>query len=198
MVSVIALFLTIFVIDATVADACDVCIRVVNEADVSRQVLDEAQTEASAIWASAGVHVRWSSSHRPAILPDHCRLVTVVVRRTLTRPRLSTVADSQASSLPVLGRIIFDEQGQPGNLIEVSLSHLTRTVMSGSVIGVPVSDLPMFVQMTLLGRGLGRVVAHEIGHWFSGRGHTHDGLMQASFGSRELLAQTSPALAPVR
>ena len=48
--------------------------------------------------------------------------------------------------------------------------------------------------MPLLGRGLGRVVAHEIGHWLMGRGHTKQGLMRRAFGVDDLVASNVPPL----
>jgi hypothetical protein len=45
-----------------------------------------------------------------------------------------------------------------------------------------------------VGRGLGRVLAHEIGHWLFGRGHTAHGLMRASIKRRDLVDRTAPPL----
>ena len=82
---------------------------------------------------------------------------------------------------------MFDEDGQAGSLIEVSFEELTALVMSGSYMDRPIRELPDLVRNEVIGRGLARVVAHEIGHWVMGRGHTEDGLMKASFGVRDVI-----------
>ena len=108
--------------------------------------------------------------------------------------RLPVDADSPVGAHPLLGRIAFGENDQPGNLIEVSLTALTSRVMGASRHGITISDRPVFIQLPLLGRGLGRVIAHEIGHWAIGRGHTQDGLMKPSFGVVDLVERTAPAV----
>jgi hypothetical protein len=179
--------------NCAIATSGDVRVHLINEAGAAPEMLDAAESEASAIWASAGLHLMWTSAHRPTERTDDCGLV-VIVRRTLSRPRISDAVDSEVRSRALLGRIAFGENGRPGNLIEVSLTVLTSRVMGASQQGVPISNRPAFIQMLLLGRGLGRVVAHEIGHWVLGRGHTRDGLMQASFDISELLERTAPTL----
>jgi hypothetical protein len=87
----------------------------------------------------------------------------------------------------VLGQVQFADDGRPGNLIEVSFQALTSFVKSGSYMDRPIVALPPFAQARLLGRGLGRVVAHEIGHWLMGRDHAHEGLMRPTFGVRDLV-----------
>jgi hypothetical protein len=112
----------------------------------------------------------------------------------LSEPRDSSVADSELRSHPWLGRTTCDESGRPGNFIEISVTTLTSMVMGASHFGRPMSDLPPFYRMNLVGRGLGRALAHEIGHWIMGRGHTRDGLMRATFGIADLIQPKAPTL----
>jgi len=49
--------------------------------------------------------------------------------------------------------------------------------MSGEYLSKKVSALALPVQEHVVGRALGRVIAHEIGHWVFGPSHTGDGLM---------------------
>jgi hypothetical protein len=58
----------------------------------------------------------------------------------------------------------------------------------------PVAGLPVFLHEILLGRGLGRVVAHEIGHWLGGRGHVQEGLMKPMFDDHDLVESDTPRL----
>ena len=48
----------------------------------------------------------------------------------------------------------------------------------------------------MVGRGLGRVVAHELGHWLAGRGHMQFGVMKPAFDSRDLVQSIMPLLPP--
>jgi hypothetical protein len=155
----------------------------INEAGVALETLEGAEAEAGAIWATVGLRLTWTSPPVPFGVGDG---VTVIVRRTLSRPGRDA-ADSQVCSHPALGHVVFGEDGQAGNLIEVSFEALTTLMMRGSYMDKPISELPGLPRNRLLGRGIGRVVAHEIGHWMMGRGHTEDGLMRASFSVRDVI-----------
>jgi hypothetical protein len=122
------------------------------------------------------------------------RTVVVIVRRALSWPATVDALNSQARSHAPLGWLVFGEDGRPGNLIEVSFQALTSLVMSGSYFDKPISVLPGLAQVHLLGLGLGRVVAHEIGHWLMGRGHTKEGLMRPAFGVRDVIGSEVPPL----
>jgi hypothetical protein len=181
--------------DCAIPASRELRVHVVNEAGTRWEILEAAQVEASAIWANAGLRLIWTSSHAPTHRTDACGLV-VIVRNELSRPRRADDADSRLRLQPVLGRIAFGESGRPGNLIEVSLRAVTLRAAGASQHGVQISDLPAFLQLSLLGRAVGRVMAHEIGHWSMGHGHTQDGLMQPSFGNRELFDAAAPTLPP--
>jgi hypothetical protein len=171
----------------------DLRVYLINEAGAAQQTLDAAEAEAGTIWANAGLRLAWTFSPVPLDVSDG-RTVVVVVRRGLSRPATLDAADSQGCSHPQLGRIRFGEDGRPGNLIEVSFLALSSLVMSGSYLEKPISALPKLAQTNLLGLGLGRVVAHEIGHWLMGRGHTPQGLMRPSFSVHDLIESKVPPL----
>jgi hypothetical protein len=175
------------------ATSRDLRIYLINEAGAAQQTLDAAEAEAGTIWANAGLRLEWTFPPVPLDVSDG-RTVVVVVRRGLSRPVTVDGADSQAFSHPSLGRIRFGEDGRPGNLIEVSFPALGSLVMSGSYLQKPISELPNLAQTCLLGRGLGRVVAHEIGHWLMGRGHSRDGLMRPSLSGHALIESNEPRL----
>jgi hypothetical protein len=164
---------------------------VVNEAGASRHSLEIARREAAEIWADAGLSLVWLEppvTFDPADGPT----VVVMVRRTLVRRPEETAPAHDPARLP-LGRVPFGENG-PANLIEVSFSTITSRVLGASVGGRRVSDLPPFWHWPLIGRALGRVLAHEIGHWLRGRGHTTTGLMKAVLRGHELVDATAPPL----
>jgi hypothetical protein len=167
---------------------------VINEASASPQTLDTAILETSAIWATAGLRLTWAFPPAPLDLTDN-RTVVVMIQRGLKRPPTLSAVSSKGPALPLLGQVPFGEDG-PGNLIEVSFDAITSLVMGSSYLNKPVAKLPDFLQQVLLGRGLGRVLAHELGHWLVGRGHMQEGLMRPTFGDRDLVEWNSPRLPP--
>jgi hypothetical protein len=171
----------------------DLRVYLINEAGVTQETRDAAEAEAGTIWASAGLRLVWTFPPVPLDVSDG-RTIVVVVRRRLSRPATVDAADSQACPHRQLGRIRFGEDGRPGILIEVSLQMLKSLVLPGSYLERPISSLPGLAQSHLLGLGLGRVVAHEIGHWLMGRGHMRQGLMRSSFNVRDLIGSNIPQL----
>jgi hypothetical protein len=167
-------------------------VHMINEAGAAQQTLDVARREAGRIWARADVHLVWASSSASSassqVIDDET--VVVVVRPTLALP---AAADGKAAS-PPLGWVMFLEDGQRGHVIEVSFQAIDTLVMAASFQDMPVGIRPRLLQLRLLGRGLGRVVAHEIGHWLMGREHTRDGLMQPRFTPRHLIDEPLPRL----
>ena len=81
-------------------------------------------------------------------------------------------------------------------MIEVSFDAITGLVMAGSQFDRPIPTLPLANRRAVVGRGLGRVVAHELGHWLAGRGHVQFGVMKAAFDSRDLVESIMPLLPP--
>src|SRR5262245_29621853 len=166
---------------------------VINEAGASKQTLGVASLEADEIWAATGLRLIWTFHPAPVDLTDN-RTVAIAVRHTLRRPGTVSALHSTGPATPLLGRVAFGDEGQPGNLIEVSFEAIASLVMSSSYLNTPIAKLPGYMQQVLLGRGLGRVIAHEIGHWLVGRGHMHDGLMKPAFSDRDLVESKVPRL----
>jgi hypothetical protein len=166
---------------------------VVNEAGVAADALDAAAAEAGAIWAEAGVRLEWTFAPTSfAQLGDDT--VLVVIRHALRTPPASDRSEPSASH--ALGRISFATDGRPANLIEISLDAVTWLVMAGSQFDRPIPTLPLVNRLAMVGRGLGRVMAHELGHWFAGRAHGRFGVMKAGFGTRDLVDSITPLLPP--
>jgi len=166
---------------------------VVNEAGVAPEALDAAAREAGAIWAGAGVRLEWTFAPTSFVrLGDDT--VIVVLRRALRTPPVSDRSEPSASH--ALGQISFAPDGRPANMIEVSFDAVTGLVMAGSQFDRPIPTLPLVNRLAMVGRGLGRVVAHELGHWFAGRAHVQVGVMKAGFDTRDLVESITPLLPP--
>ena len=116
-----------------------------------------------------------------------------MIQRGVKRPPTLSAVPSKSPALVLLGQVPFGEDG-PGNLIEVSFEAVRSLVMGSWYLNKPVAKFPDLLQQVLLGRGLGRVLAHELGHWLVGHGHRQEGLMRPSFGGRDLVESSSPRL----
>ena len=175
------------------ASSRDLRVYVINEAGAAQETLDAAEAEAATIWVNGGLRVVWNLPPVPLDLQGG-QTVVVVVRRALSPPATRDGADLRTCSHPSLGQIRFGVDRRPANLIEVSFRELMSLVMSGTYMDRPISELPTYVQRHVVGLGLGRVVAHEIGHWLMGSGHTEQGLMRPRFNVIHLVGPNPPEL----
>jgi hypothetical protein len=195
LLALIALGATLTGADATApaAPRCDASLPLVwiDYGRTSRLVLDEAEREASRIWTPAGITFAWArSTPERAIRADD---VLVMVREELAgRPH----TDLRVGRRHTLGRVILVTPDRPSQLIELALPAVATSVQGESLFGRPVRGLPAASRNVAVGRALGRVLAHEIGHWLFGRAHTPDGLMRASIKPRDLVDAIAPALPP--
>ena len=193
LVALIALGSTLTGADATApaAPRCDASLPLVwiDDGRTSTVALDEAEREASRIWAPAGITFDWTrSTPERAIRADD---VLVMVREQLAgRPH----TDLRVGRRQALGRVILVTPDRPSQLIELALPAVATSVQGESLFGRPVRGLPAASRNVAVGRALGRVLAHEIGHWLFGRAHTPDGLMRASIKRRDLVDAIAPAL----
>jgi hypothetical protein len=152
-------------------------------------VLDHAEREASRIWAPAGITFDWArSTPTRAARPDE---VMVMVRERLAgRPNTGLRVNRRHT----LGRVILVTPDRPSRVIELLLPAVTTSVHGQTLFGQLIRDLPAASRERVLGRALGRVLAHEIGHWLFGRAHTPAGLMRASIKRTDLVGPITPAL----
>jgi hypothetical protein len=164
---------------------------VVNEARVAPEALAAAAEEAAAIWATAGVRLEWTFTPASfAGLQDDT--VIVAIRPALRAP--PAPGETEPSASHALGRVSFGTDGRPAPLIEVSIDAISGLVLAGSQFDRPIQRLPLANRRALVGRGLGRVVAHELGHWIAGRAHAPSGVMRAGYQTRDLVESIRPLL----
>lgn len=173
------------------AAACGAALPLVwiDERGLPAAVLAAAEEEAGRIWAGAGIALAWA---RPdggrGIRPGD---VLVVLRTTLPTASSASVPHRERR---VLGRVIRESESRPGRLIEIAVPAVLASLDGQSMFLRPLAQLPSGVQDRTTGRALGRVIAHEIGHWLFGREHAIDGLMKPSIGRADLVAATAPPL----
>jgi hypothetical protein len=139
--------------------------------------------EADAIWRTYGVRV----THPPpeAWGPHLVRLTLRVEERRAA----ATVAGRPASDGERLGTIWFAEDGTPAESIAISLGAVSARVLGSRVGGRSITSWPAALADAAIGRALGRVLAHEIGHYLlASPAHSKTGLMREGFDGAQLAA----------
>jgi hypothetical protein len=140
-------------------------------------VVNAALAEAAGVWAPYGVAVGPDDSSRFA----HIVLAVVLIENH--RPGV------MPGWRGALGAITFDPGGTPMPAITVFLSDIERFIADARVLGMPSLDWPPRLRDQVFGRVLGRVLAHEIGHYLlrSPR-HAPSGLMRSLQPVEDLVA----------
>jgi hypothetical protein len=146
-------------------------------------VAASALRQAAAIWAPYGVVLVVSTSARAATetLDPQPQIVVDVAR--IRAPRHTRAGEPLAA-------IEFD-RGAPTSAVRVFLPALVDLLSESERYGVGFERWPIAARSVFLARALGRVIAHEIGHYLLGPEHTTR-LMRTSFAPRELV-DPSPA-----
>lgn len=145
-----------------------------------------AVTEMADIWRDAGVEVvsrptgePWSRNEAAVSL----RIVTFSI-------------NGKARGEPILGWAAVEGGGRMIPVVFVSLSALRLTLAHADVGGIPFKRLTSDLRSQLTARAVGRIAAHELGHYLLRRaGHRKKGLMRRSYAARDL---TGPWLGPFR
>jgi len=140
--------------------------------DVTDSLMYRIRSEASAIWASASIFFEWHRVDSEA--------------EALEWPIDITVDDRRASVDPggALGWITFTDN-RPDHSI-----HLSRACADDLVRATPgLSDSTIASHETLVGRALGRALAHELGHYLlQSKAHSSRGLMRRIWSSGDSFA----------
>jgi hypothetical protein len=124
--------------------------------------------EAAAIWRAAGVDIVWQRN-------DGTVAATPSVRVTIGNWRGKGLTEDKTMAL---GWIVFTD-GAPEKEIYVSFTN-AELLLDESRGSVRPSLMPRGERETMLGRAMGRAMAHELGHFLlASTAHGPRGLMQA-------------------
>ena len=131
------------------------------------------QQEAGAIWQRAGVVLDWipTSEWRNGDLE-------IVIADELPVPAPGTVGTP-------MGMTLFDPDGAPGSRLYVSALAALNAAETQRLNRAFMLGLPHKVVTEAAVRLVGRAMAHEIGHFMLGPGHTDAGLMRPSFAAQD-------------
>jgi hypothetical protein len=131
--------------------------------------------EAAAIWRPAGVAI----------------VAAPPLGGTAVAVRVQLAAGPTSGRL---GSIVFGPDHRPEPAVSVHVDAIARMIDSASVAGRPLARWPAAAVDAVAGRALGRVLAHEIGHFLLAlRTHRPTGLMRPGF---DAVLLTHPDRAP--
>lgn len=144
--------------------------------EMTGRAVEQLRDEVDEIFAPAGIRFDWRSAGTEA-------RVRVIVE---PRPRYKVITGCS--------RDLHDHRLGNARPATRTVTLWTEQVARGAA-GDWYSRDPPSVSDDILGRALGRVLAHELGHLFLGlRDHRSRGLMKSAFKYRELSSRTRRAL----
>ena len=139
------------------------------ESTIPPAVAAVAVHEAAAIWSQHRVIV--DNAVPCASEPDEVIVLTV-------QPGYAP-ADTAPNARVALGAIAFAEDGTPYTHVTVFFDRLLRSIKHERLGDVAEERWPPQLRERIVGRALGRVIAHEIGHYLlATRAHSASGLMR--------------------
>ena len=170
----LALLIGIGALDVQAGDRSAVSVLLTTAPDVTLATRVALMREATAIWARAGVRLTWVS---PTLRPSGVSLRVLTVERTVA---------TSPEDASLLGELIRGAGTTPVAMI--ALDQATAVAARARSARAP-ADADQ-----RLGLVLGRIVAHEIGHFLlAAAPHERDGLMRAQFPEAELTDPWSAA-----
>lgn len=146
--------------------------------DIPPTLIPRALAEAEAIWRPAGVVIIWQ---REGGIEMHAPELRVWIGD-------GTGRGNREQAMP-LGWIGFEDDGSPTRNIYVS--HANALALLNAMQGAgSAARMPIAQRETLLGRAMGRALAHELGHYLLAlKGHSATGLMRARRTSSEFFSR---------
>jgi hypothetical protein len=147
---------------------------------ISPVIIDRTLEEASAIWRPTGVTFKWQKAAAVQAEADPPQP---------TRPRV-LIDDSRGTprgaSAP-MGWVKFVDD-EPDGDIHISHANAERFVLSVGGVGGSARRMTPAERFLLLGRTLGRALAHELGHYLlKSKEHTTNGLMKGRHSIQEFI-----------
>jgi hypothetical protein len=140
--------------------------------------LQLAVDEVRKIWSDAHVAVTSGGYGEPSASDE----ATISLRILLTL--LPVKDDAQRT----LGWVTAGANGRSAPLLLISLPAVTEAVLATEAFDMPVKRLPRGLRDRLIAQAIGRVAAHELGHYLLQQAGHHDrGLMRRRYVAAELV-----------
>jgi len=161
-------------------------VTVISSADMPPRLVAAVLAEADEIWRSAGVSFVWRRVAPITPAPQSVErdpYLSNTLRITIGNAR----GAGRGDGLLPLGWIVFDDVRVPEQEIYISQANAQALMESASAVVGIVNQMPPSQRDTLMGRAMGRALAHEIGHYLlASKSHTDRGLMKAVLTAVEL------------
>jgi hypothetical protein len=135
--------------------------------------------EVRKIWSDARVNVTSARYGEP--LGQNAESATISLRILLMPPPVKDGAER------ILAWVTPGVAGGLAPLLFVSLSAVTETVLATEAFDRPVKKLTRALRERLIAQAIGRVTAHELGHYLLNAGHRDRGLMRPRYSAAELV-----------
>jgi hypothetical protein len=165
-------------------------LHLIDRVGLSSQALRELRWEAVRPWLVVGVVARWSDTmpQAPAVGGDGHDVYVIATA-------VAAGGGAVVRGPEPLASILFVE-GEPTPLITAYAADVGRLLDGLRVDGERLANRPRRFRDGLLGRALGRAVAHELGHFlFASSAHARVGLMR---GHHRLDTLIAPADVPFK
>jgi hypothetical protein len=143
---------------------------------LSKRQLSQAVDEARNIWRSAGVAVTSGRYGEPA--PSGSSVVSL---------RLLGGVHKRSDGGLVLGWVMPAPNGGTVPTVFISLGSLNEFLSDGGLRPSPFAQRPLALRQRLTGRAVGRIMAHELGHYLlNGGEHAKRGLLRPHYSPEDL------------
>ena len=164
--------------DSGSAFAPPVVVNVVAGPSVSATLVTRLLDEASAIWRPTGVEIAWRRI-APEVLP-YVSLGAVGPSQSTLRVDIGDDPGVTRDARTPLGWIVFDSEHDPQPEIYLSYPNAKELMASARGVVGNIEQMPPAQREILLGRAMGRALAHELGHYLlASKVHTPRGLLKA-------------------
>jgi hypothetical protein len=155
-------------------------VNVATVADVPASLVARMLDETDAIWRGSGFTFLWRHAAREVVPYARTSEAGPYVPTTLRVVVGNDPGTSFNGKLP-LGWIRFDDERTPEQEIYVSLGNAQQFIVGArGIVGI-LAEMPSTQRELLLGRAMGRALAHELGHYLlASKAHAAKGLMRAN------------------
>jgi hypothetical protein len=160
-------------------DVPPITVNVYAPRSISPHLVTETLNEAGAVWNDAGITLAW----RVVIgdRPEFSNTPHVVIGDEVGRT-------SRGGQIPI-GWVQFRQPDEPDQEIHVSRGNGMKLLKASAGLGRSIDRMPPAEVDMMLGRVLGRALAHELGHYLlRSSNHTPRGLMRGDRTVQEFLA----------
>jgi hypothetical protein len=158
--------------------------------DIPASLVSRVLAETDAVWRGSGITFVWRRAVRDVVPDARTSEVAPSLPSTLRVVIGNEKGPPRDDSLP-LGWIKFDDL-TPEPEIYLSYASVRQLMASAREVVGLVDQMPLKQREVLTARALGRVLAHELGHYLlASKAHTKRGLLKARRTASELFALES-------